>query len=342
MTDRVIIIAEAGVNHNGVIEKAIELIDVAADAGADFVKFQSFKAERLVNINAKKASYQLKNLKGEKDTQFEMLKKLEIGDDWYPALIHRCKEKGIQFLSTGFDEISIDLLDGLNIPFHKIPSGEITNKPFLQHIARTGKDIVLSTGMANLKEVKAALDVLYLEGIKKSQVTVLHCNTEYPTPMEDVNLLAMNQMAKDLKVKVGYSDHTLGIEVPIAAVALGARVIEKHFTLNRNLPGPDHAASLEPEELKSMVNAIRNIEKAISGNGFKQPSKSELKNVEIVRKSLHFRNDLPSGHVIDANDLIALRPGLGVNPMQIEMYIGKRLNQNVSAFSMIDYTHFVW
>jgi N-acetylneuraminate synthase/N,N'-diacetyllegionaminate synthase len=342
MTDRVVIIAEAGVNHNGEIEKAIELIDVAADAGADFVKFQSFKAERLVNVNAKKASYQIKNSKGEKDTQFEMLKKLEIGDDWYPTLIHRCKEKGIQFLSTGFDEISIDLLENLNIPFHKIPSGEITNKPFLQHIARIGKDIVLSTGMANLKEVKAALDVLYLEGIKKSQVTVLHCNTEYPTPMEDVNLLAMREMAKDLKVKVGYSDHTLGIEIPIAAVALGARVIEKHFTLNRNLPGPDHAASLEPEELKSMVNAIRNIEKAISGNGFKQPSKSELKNIEIVRKSLHFRNDLPSGHVIDANDLIALRPGFGVNPMQIEMYIGKRLNQNVSAFSMIDYTQFVW
>jgi N-acetylneuraminate synthase/N,N'-diacetyllegionaminate synthase len=342
MTDRVVIIAEAGVNHNGEIEKAIELIDVAADAGADFVKFQSFKAERLVNVNAKKASYQIKNSKGEKDTQFEMLKKLEIGDDWYPTLIHRCKEKGIQFLSTGFDEISINLLENLNIPFHKIPSGEITNKPFLQHIARTGKDIVLSTGMANLKEVKAALDVLYLEGIKKSQVTVLHCNTEYPTPMEDVNLLAMNQMAKDLKVKVGYSDHTLGIEVPIAAVALGARVIEKHFTLNRNLPGPDHAASLEPEELKSMVKSIRNIEKAISGNGIKEASKSELKNIEIVRKSLHFKNDLPSGHAIDANDLIDLRPGFGVNPMQIEMYIGKRLNQNVSAFSMIDYTQFVW
>jgi N-acetylneuraminate synthase/N,N'-diacetyllegionaminate synthase len=342
MIDRVVIIAEAGVNHNGEIEKAIELIDVAADAGADFVKFQSFKAERLVNINAKKASYQIKNSKGEKDTQFEMLKKLEIGDDWYHTLIHRCKEKGIQFLSTGFDEISIDLLENLNIPFHKIPSGEITNKPFLQHIARIGKDIVLSTGMANLKEVKAALDVLYLEGIKKSQVTVLHCNTEYPTPMEDVNLLAMKQMAKDLKVKVGYSDHTLGIEVSIAAVALGARVIEKHFTLNRNLPGPDHAASLEPEELKSMVKSIRNIEKAISGNGIKEASKSELKNIEIVRKSLHFKNDLPSGHAIDANDLIALRPGFGVNPMQIEMYIGKRLNQNVSAFSMIDYTQFVW
>ena len=335
MMDRVVIIAEAGVNHNGEIEKAIELIDVAADAGADFVKFQSFKAERLVNINAKKASYQIKNSKGEKDTQFEMLKKLEIGDDWYPTLIHRCKEKGIQFLSTGFDEISIDLLENLNIPFHKIPSGEITNKPFLQHIARIGKDIVLSTGMANLKEVKAALDVLYLEGIKKSQVTVLHCNTEYPTPMEDVNLLAMKQMAKDLKVKVGYSDHTLGIEVPIAAVALGARVIEKHFTLNRNLPGPDHAASLEPEELKSMVKSIRNIEKAISGNGIKEASKSEFKNIDVARKSIHLKRNLDKNSVIKEEDLIALRPGDGISPMEWNNVIGKRINRNLEKFDML-------
>jgi len=337
MTDRVVIIAEAGVNHNGEIEMAIELIDVAADAGADFVKFQSFKAERLVNVNAKKASYQIKNSKGEKDTQFEMLKKLEIGDGWYPTLIQRCKEKGIQFLSTGFDEISIDLLENLNIPFHKIPSGEITNKPFLQHIARTGKDIVLSTGMANLKEVKAALDVLYLEGIKKSQVTVLHCNTEYPTPMEDVNLLAMNQMAKDLKVKVGYSDHTLGIEVPIAAVALGARVIEKHFTLNRNLPGPDHAASLEPEELKSMVKSIRNIEKAISGNGIKEASKSELKNIDVARKSLHVSKQLLKGDIIDFQSLMSLRPGHGISPMEINQVIGKRIIKDLSRGHLLNF-----
>ena len=335
MTDRVIIIAEAGVNHNGEIEKAIELIDVAADAGADFVKFQSFKAERLVNVNAKKASYQIKNSKGEKDTQFEMLKKLEIGDDWYPTLIHRCKEKGIQFLSTGFDEISIDLLENLNIPFHKIPSGEITNKPFLQHIARTGKDIVLSTGMANLKEVKAALDVLYLEGIKKSLVTVLHCNTEYPTPMEDVNLLAMKQMAKDLKVKVGYSDHTLGIEVPIAAVALGACVIEKHFTLNRNLPGPDHAASLEPEELKSMVNAIRNIEKAISGNGIKEASKSELKNIDVARKSIVASKKIVKGELFTIENLTTKRPGNGINPMLWYEVIGKVSPMNFNEDDLI-------
>jgi N,N'-diacetyllegionaminate synthase len=341
MIDRVVIIAEAGVNHNGEIEKAIELIDVAADAGANFVKFQSFKAERLVNINAKKASYQIKNSKGEKDTQFEMLKKLEIGDDWYPTLIHRCKEKGIQFLSTGFDEISIDLLENLNIPFHKIPSGEITNKPFLQHIARMGKDIVLSTGMANLKEVKAALDVLYLEGIKKSQVTVLHCNTEYPTPMEDVNLLAMKEMAKDLKVKVGYSDHTLGIEVPIAAVALGARVIEKHFTLNRNLPGPDHAASLEPEELKSMVNAIRNIEKAISGNGIKEASKSELKNIDVARKSLHISKQLFKGDIIDFQSVKALRPGHGISPMEIDNVIGKKLKTDLQEGHKLEWSDLI-
>jgi len=341
MIDRVVIIAEAGVNHNGEIEKAIELIDVAADAGADFVKFQSFKAERLVNINAKKASYQIKNLKGEKDTQFEMLKKLEIGDDWYPALIHRCKEKGIQFLSTGFDEISIDLLDNLNIPFHKIPSGEITNKPFLQHVARTGKDIVLSTGMANLKEVKAALDVLYLEGIKKSQVTVLHCNTEYPTPMEDVNLLAMKQMANEFKVKVGYSDHTLGIEVSIAAVALGACVIEKHFTLNRNLPGPDHAASLEPEELKSMVKSIRNIEKAISGNGIKEASNSEFKNIDVARKSLHISKQLLKGDIIDFQSLAALRPGHGISPMEIDSVIGKKLKTDLQEGHKLEWSDLI-
>ena len=341
MMDRVVIIAEAGVNHNGEIEKAIELIDVAADAGADFVKFQTFKAESLVNINAKKASYQIKNSNGEKDTQFEMLKKLEIEDDWYPTLIHRCKEKGIQFLSTGFDEISIDLLEELNIPFHKIPSGEITNKPFLQHIARIGKDIVLSTGMANLKEIKAALDVLYLEGIKKSQMTVLHCNTEYPTPMEDVNLLAMKQMAKDLKVKVGYSDHTLGIEVPIAAVALGACVIEKHFTLSRNLPGPDHAASLEPEELKSMVKSIRNIEKAISGNGIKEASKSEFKNIDVARKSLHISKQLYKGDFIDFHSLKAVRPGYGISPMEIDEVIGKKLKTDLSEGHKLEWSDLI-
>lgn len=212
----VMVIAEAGVNHNGDINKALDLIDVAAEAGADFVKFQTFKAEKIVNPTARKADYQKNNMKGDEDTQFGMLKKLEMGENWYPVLIKRCKEKGINFLSTGFDTESIDFLNALEIPFYKIPSGEITNKPYLQHIAKKGKDIILSTGMANLNEVKAAINVIIHEGIEKANITVLHCNTEYPTPMEDVNLLAMNQIAKELGVNVGYSDHTLGIEVPIA------------------------------------------------------------------------------------------------------------------------------
>ncbi|AMQ57528.1 N-acetylneuraminate synthase [Algoriphagus sanaruensis] len=321
----VMVIAEAGVNHNGDIIKALELIDVAAEAGADFVKFQTFKAEKIVNPTAQKAVYQRNNMKDDEDTQFGMLKKLEMGEDWYPILIGRCKEKGINFLSTGFDSESIDFLNTLEIPFYKIPSGEITNKPYLQHIARKGKDIILSTGMATLNEVKAAMDAIIQEGIKKERITVLHCNTEYPTPMEDVNLLAMNLMANELGVKVGYSDHTLGIEVPVAAVALGACVIEKHFTLDRNLPGPDHAASLEPEELKAMVQGIRNIEKAIAGSGIKEPSPSEKKNIAIARKSLHLNRDLKKGEVISKDYLIALRPGDGISPMEIDEVLGKEL-----------------
>lgn len=329
-TKHVIIIAEAGVNHNGDINMALELIDVAAEAGTDFVKFQTFKAEKIVNLTAQKAVYQKINMKDEEDNQFGMLKKLEMGEDWYPVLIDRCKQKGVNFLSTGFDTESIDFLNTLKIPFYKIPSGGITNKPYLQHIAKKGKDIILSTGMATLDEVKASLDVIVKEGIEKERITVLHCNTEYPTPMEDVNLLAMNQMAKELGVKVGYSDHTLGIEVPIAAVALGASVIEKHFTLDRSLPGPDHAASLEPDELKAMVQAIRNIEKAIAGSGIKEPSPSEKKNISISRKSLHLNRDLKKGDVIHENDLIALRPGDGISPMLIEEVLGKELLLDLS------------
>lgn len=336
----VMVIAEAGVNHNGDINKALDLIDVAAEAGADFVKFQTFKAEKIVNPTARKADYQKNNMKGDEDTQFGMLKKLEMGENWYPVLIKRCKEKGINFLSTGFDTESIDFLNALEIPFYKIPSGEITNKPYLQHIAKKGKDIILSTGMANLNEVKAAINVIIHEGIEKANITVLHCNTEYPTPMEDVNLLAMNQIAKELEVKVGYSDHTLGIEVPIAAVALGACVIEKHFTLDRNLPGPDHAASLEPDELKAMVQAIRNIEKAISGSGVKEPSPSEKKNISIARKSLHLNRDLRKAEVIHEDDLISLRPGDGISPMDIEKVLGKELLLDLSEGTKLLMEHF--
>lgn len=325
MIKKVMIIAEAGVNHNGDLRTALSLVDAAAFAGADYVKFQTFKTEKIVNTNAQKADYQKSNLQEDNETQFVMLKKLEMDEDWYPALIDRCKEKGIHFLSTGFDEDSIDFLSCLEIPFYKIPSGEITNKPYLKHIARKGKDIILSTGMANLQEVKEAIDVIEFEGITRERITVLHCNTEYPTPMKDANLLAMQHIAKELNVRIGYSDHTLGIEVPIAAVALGAVVIEKHFTVDRTLKGPDHAASLEPEELRKMVNGIRNIELAISGSGIKEPSESEKKNLSVSRKSLHVKRDLKKGHIIRIEDLIALRPAYGISPMDIDRVIGKSL-----------------
>lgn len=336
----VMVIAEAGVNHNGDLNKALELIDVAAEAGADYVKFQTFKAEKIVNPTAQKAAYQKNNMKEEEDTQFGMLKKLEMGEAWYPVLIERCHKKGIHFLSTGFDSDSIDFLNKLNIPFYKIPSGEITNKPYLEHVAKKGKDIILSTGMSTLEEVKAALEVIMNQGISKAQITVLHCNTEYPTPMEDVNLLAMNQMAVELDVKVGYSDHTLGIEVPIAAVALGACVIEKHFTLNRNLPGPDHAASLEPNELKAMVQSIRNIEKAIGGSGVKEPSRSETPNISIVRKSLHYSKDLRKGHMLAFEDLLIVRPSHGISPMDMDFVVGKKLIKDVYINSVISFDDF--
>lgn len=336
---RVIIIAEAGVNHNGDLDLALKLIDAAADAGADFVKFQTFKAEKIVNMHTQKADYQKNNMLGDDDTQFGMLKKLEMGEHWYPYLIERCRDKGVKFLSTGFDTESIDFLDNLDIPFYKIPSGEITNKPYLQHISGKGKDIILSTGMANLKEIKDAVDVIEAQGINRGRITVLHCNTEYPTPMHDVNLLAMNQIAKELGVQIGYSDHTLGIEVPIAAVALGAVVIEKHFTLDRYLPGPDHVASLEPDELKEMVSAIRNIELAVSGSGIKEPSKSEIKNIIVARKSLHVKIDLEVNHLIKEDDLIALRPANGISPMEIDQLIGKRVKKPLKAGSMITWEH---
>lgn len=336
----VMVIAEAGVNHNGDINKALDLIDVAAEAGADYVKFQTFKAEKIVNPSAQKATYQKKNMKGDEDTQFGMLKKLEMGNEWYPILIERCQKKGIHFLSTGFDADSIDFLNSLEIPFYKIPSGEITNKPYLQHVARKGKDIILSTGMSNIQEVAAALDVLISEGISKERITVLHCNTEYPTPIEDVNLLAMNQMAHVLGVKVGYSDHTLGIEVPVAAVALGACVIEKHFTLNRQLPGPDHAASLEPAELKAMVHSIRNIEKAIGGSGVKEPSASERQNILIARKSLHLKRNITKGTVLCSDDLVALRPGDGISPMEIEEVLGREVLMSLNEGTKLLKEHF--
>ena len=269
--NRVIVIAEAGVNHNGDIQKAYQLIDAAKESGADYVKFQTFKAENLVTKKALKAKYQIENTKNS-GTQFEMLKKLEINENDHLKLIAYCNKKEIKFLSTAFDLDSINILKG-KLDFYKIPSGEITNYPYIVKVSKLGLPIVMSTGMANMNEVKMAFNILIENGVNLNDITILHCNTEYPTPFEDVNLKAMLHIQRELKVSVGYSDHTLGIEVSIAAVSLGASVIEKHFTLDRNLPGPDHKASLEPHELKIMITAIRNIEKAIAGTGLKRTLK---------------------------------------------------------------------
>jgi len=326
---KVLIIAEAGVNHNGDIENAKKLIDIAANAGADFVKFQTFSADKLVSKSAKQAEYQLKNSNEENSSQYVMLKKLEIPTFWYEELIEYANKKGISFLSTGFDEDSIDFLDEIGIPFFKVPSGELTNKPFLEHIAKKKKPVILSTGMALLSEIEEAINVLTNAGLSRNSIRVLHCNTEYPTPMKDVNLKAMLNIADVLKVEVGYSDHTMGIEVPIAAVALGATVIEKHFTIDRNMVGPDHLASLISEELKHMVSAIRNIELAISGSGIKVPSESELKNIFIARKSIHISRNLNAGEILQKNDLIMKRPGDGISPMEIEKVIGKKLKNEL-------------
>lgn len=328
-SENVFIIAEAGVNHNGDMNKAIELIEIASHAKADAVKFQTFKTEKLVSKSAKKAEYQSANMNDGQTSQYDMLKSLELSEENHFRLIQECKKKGIQFLSTAFDTDGIDFLDSLGLPFFKSPSGEITNYFYLKRLAEKNKPVILSTGMANLKEVKEAIEVLIENGLEKHMITVLHCNTEYPTPMEDVNLKAMNNLRAELGVRVGYSDHTLGIEVPVAAVALGAKVIEKHFTLSRNLAGPDHKSSLEPDELKNMVTAIRNIEKAISGSGLKEPSKSEIPNKDVARKSLHYSRNLNMGHNLKEEDFIPLRPGDGISPMNWNKVSGKKLLKEV-------------
>ena len=329
MNTKVIIIAEAGVNHNGNFENAKKLILAAANAGADYVKFQTFKADKLVSIDAKKAEYQKVNLKGGGDTQYEMLKRLEMSEEWHYELIKYAEDCGIKFLSTGFDESSIDFLVSLNIDLLKVPSGEITNKPYLEHIAKKNKPIIISTGMSTIGEIGEAIDILIENKITKEDITILHCNTEYPTPMNDVNLLAMNYIKKQFGVRVGYSDHTMGIEVPIAAVALGARVIEKHFTLDKAMDGPDHKASLEPAELQAMVKAIRNIELAISGSGEKEVSESEMKNIIVARKSIHLNNAMKAGQQIQKKDLVMKRPGDGISPMKIDSVIGKIVSQDL-------------
>lgn len=329
--NKTIIIAEAGVNHNGDLEKAKQLIDVAAEAGVDYVKFQTFKTENLVSKKAQKTKYQIENLKDDAETtQFGMLKKLELDLQAHHFLMDYCKTKNIKFLSTAFDLESIDLLANLNLDLFKIPSGEITNLPYLEKIASHGKETVLSTGMAKMSEIEAALKLLLKSGLSKKQITILHCNTEYPTPMEDVNLKAMLSIQEKFQLNVGYSDHTLGIEIPIAAVAMGASLIEKHFTLDKNLPGPDHKASLEPAELKAMVSGIRNIEKAM-GDGIKKPSQSEIKNIVPVRKSIHLARKLKANYEIEAKDLIMKRPANGISPMEIKQIIGKKIITNLPA-----------
>lgn len=316
-----LIIAEAGVNHNGSIEMARQLIDAAVVAGVDYVKFQTFKAENLVTRDAKQAEYQQRN--AAEDSQYAMLKKLELSESQHEELIAYCKEKGVKFLSTAFDLESIEYLHSLNLGLWKIPSGEITNYPYLKKIAQYGEPVIMSTGMCSMDDVEQVLNVLLKNGLMKEQIMLLHCNTEYPTPMRDVNLKAIQQLRDKFGVKVGYSDHTKGIEVPIAAVALGAEVIEKHFTLDRTLPGPDHKASLEPNELKAMVDAIRNIEQAL-GDGQKHVSASEEKNMAIARKSIVAAKAIIRGELLTEENLITKRPGSGISPMLWEEVIGTK------------------
>ena len=318
----VFIIAEAGVNHNGSIELAKKLIDVAYEAGVDAVKFQTFKATNLVSKDAKKADYQVKNIDdGDDDSQYNMLKKLELDIDTHKELISYCDSKDIMFLSTPFDHDSIDLLDSLELKIFKIPSGEITNLPYLRHIGSLQKQVILSTGMANIGEIEDALDILIEAGTLKENIKVLHANTMYPTPMEDVNLNAMVTIGNTFNVEYGYSDHTLGIEVPTSAVAMGASCIEKHFTLDKTMSGPDHKASLDPNELKAMVKAIRNIELAM-GDGIKKPSKSETPNIEVVRKSIVASLNIKKGEIFTEENLAIKRPASGISPMRWDSIIG--------------------
>ncbi len=328
------IIAEAGVNHNGSIKIARKMVDVAVEAGADAVKFQTFKAENVVSRFAAKAEYQEKTTDAD-ESQFDMIKRLELNEDAHKELIDYCRDKGIIFLSTPFDLESIDILSNLGIEIFKIPSGEITNLPYLRKIGRLKKKVILSTGMADLEEIGNAINVLTEYGTRKDDITVLHCNTEYPTPFEDVNLVAMLTIRDAFKVKIGYSDHTPGIEAPVAAVALGASVIEKHFTLDRKMEGPDHKASLDSDELKAMVRAIRNIEKAI-GDGVKKPSTSELKNKPVVRKSIVAAKEIKKGETFTEDNITVKRPGTGINPMEWDRIIGKTANKDFAEDEFIE------
>ena len=331
-TMSVFIIAEAGVNHNGSLELAKKLVDAAKDAGADCVKFQTFVSKNIVSKNAVKAEYQKQQTEPE-ESQQDMLKKLELSFDEFVELNEYCKSKDIEFMSTAFDFDSIDFLDGLEMGIWKIPSGDITNLPYLIKIAKLNKPVILSTGMSTMEDIRSAIRTLKENGA--AELTVLHCTTEYPTPFEDVNLRAMNTIKEEFGVKVGYSDHTKGIEVPIAAVALGATVIEKHFTLDRNLEGPDHKASLEPNELKAMVDSIRHIELAL-GNGMKQPAESEKKNMAVARKSIIASKEIKSGEIFTEENLTVKRPGDGISPMRWFDIIGKPAPRDFEEDELIE------
>lgn len=334
MNKRVFIIAEVGVNHNGSIEIAFDLIDAATEAGADAVKFQTFKAEEVATLQTPKAPYQIESTDSS-ESHLEMIKKYEFGEEEHRLLFEHCKKKKIMFLSSPFDEISVSLLDKMGLEILKIPSGEITNLPYLRKIGKLNKNIILSTGMANLMEVEEALDVLVSSGTVKENITVLHCNSAYPTPFEDVNLQAMVTLRDRLNIKVGYSDHTMGIEVAIAAAAMGAVVIEKHITLDRNMEGPDHKVSLEPPKLKTLVDAIRIIEKSI-GNGVKKPTNSELKNIHVIRKSIVAATAIKKGTILTNKNITTKRPALGINPMQWDEVIGRKASKDFKKDELIN------
>lgn len=331
--NKTIIIAEAGVNHNGSIDLAKKLIDVADEAGADFVKFQTFNADSLVQKNIEKANYQKKNT-DDYESAYNMLKRLELDKNSHLELLSYCETKRVKFLSTPFDISSAKFLLELDIPIFKLPSGEITNLPYLEYIGSLGKPIIMSTGMSTLEEIASAIEILYNNGVDKSCLALLHCNTDYPTLMRDVNLNAINTIRNEFKINVGYSDHTLGIEVSIAAVSIGAKIIEKHFTFDRSLPGPDHSASLLPDELKSMVLAIRNIEIAM-GNGQKIPSESELKNISNVRKSIVVKKRIYKGELFSKENLCVKRPGTGLSPMLWNEIIGTKAEKDYEMDELV-------
>ena len=332
-TQQTLVIAEAGVNHNGDLHLAKKLVDAASDAGADVVKFQTFHSNQLATERAEQASYQQQAL-GQTQSQLAMLQQLELKPEQHGLLIEHCQRRGIEFLSTAFDLQSIQLLASLQLKRWKVPSGEITNLPYLRKIGSQGQPVIISTGMANLGEIEAALNVLEQAGTPRSRIAVLHCTTEYPAPPEEVNLRAMQTIAQAYGVAVGYSDHTEGIAVPIAAVAMGATVIEKHLTLDRNLPGPDHKASLEPDDFAAMVSGIRTIVQAL-GDGIKRPTPSEQANLTVVRKSIVAARPIRAGELFSEDNLTAKRPGTGISPMQWDAWIGRPASRDFAADELI-------